>query len=789
MTFSPRSLASPRAFAFVLALAVLFAANGPAHARQQSSLDVSPPRFEAEIVVDGVLDEPEWQQAVVLDGFSQYQPVDGRPASDPTEVRVWYSPQAIHFGIHARELHGDVVRATQANRDNINSEDQIQILLDTNNDNRIAFVFAVNPFGVQADGTRSDNFGGGAGGRSATGGGSRNINPMDGNLDLNPDFRFESAGRLVDDGYVVEVRIPFRSLRFQDAEVQDWGLHILRRVQHSGFQDSWAPAVRANASFLGQSGKLKGLTGFQRGRILEIAPSVTGRLDGAEDSGGDWAYSEEAEIGADIKWGIRQNLTLNGTINPDFSQVEADVGQVVLNERFALFFPEKRPFFLDGLELFDTPSQLIYTRRIVAPVVGTKLAGKVGSTNVATILAVDDQAYSASGDDYPVFAVARVRRDLPGNGVAGAVLTAREVGSDWSRLAGGDIRLYHSQKYFVELEGVGSWTSEGGSTSSGSLLKGTWDRTGRNWGFNYSLNAISPDFRAAAGFVNRTGFISASSFNRLTGYGEEGALFETFGAFGGVNRLWDYENTGDGPLEGGEQLFPSATLRGGWRLSGSVARNFFTYDPAVYTGYEVISSAGAVTPFTVPGQEDNLFSGSFGVTTPTFRSFTASVTYSRGETALFAEAAPGSSRRVDVVLDVRPTAALRTSLQITDLVLERDVDGSQFSSELIPRLKVEYQLTPSVFFRVIGQYAARERSALRDREGRPVLSDGELTTASEQNTLNLDVLFSYRPSPGTLMYLGYGSAMEDVGQKRFEQFDRTADGFFTKISYTFRADR
>src|SRR6266536_756228 len=189
------------------------------------------PRIDTVANVDGVLDEGVWRRAARLTGFSQYQPVDGRPAEEPTEVLVWYSPDAIYFGIRAREIHGNVVRATHANRDNIESEDQVQILLDTDNDRQLAFLFGVNAFGVQQDGTRSSTFAGGAGGASATGGGSRNINPLDGTVDLNPDYAFDSKGRLVDGGYEVEVRIPFKSLRYGEGAEQTWGINVLRRVQ------------------------------------------------------------------------------------------------------------------------------------------------------------------------------------------------------------------------------------------------------------------------------------------------------------------------------------------------------------------------------------------------------------------------------------------------------------------------------------------------------------------------------------------------------------------------------
>lgn len=769
----------------LLTIAMLMFQQVTPNSGLKKNLDVAIPRLEAAVQIDGDLSDSAWQQAALLTDFSQYQPVDGRPAVEPTEVYVWYGEDAIYFGIRATELHGNVVRATQANRDNIASEDQIQIILDTQKDNKIGYVFSSNPLGVQSDGTRADQFGGGAGGRSASGGGSSNINFLDGNIDINPDYDYSSAGRLTATGYEVEIRIPFKSLRYQDADVQDWGLHILRKVQHSGFQDSWAPAVRANATFLGQSGTLRGLTDMKRGLVLDVVPTITSRFDGGEDPVGDWEYDNTTEFGGDVKWGIRQNLTLNGTINPDFSQVEADVGQVVLNERFALFFPEKRPFFLENLELFDTPGQMIYTRRIAAPTVGAKLAGKIGSLNVGTILAADDQKYSTSGNDSPIFGIVRLQKSLTGNNTVGGVLTTREEGGNYSRLVGADGRIYYGSKYYLAAQGVVSFSEQGGAGSNGSFLSANWDRTGRGWGFNYALNSVSPDFEAAAGFVNRTGIISATGFNRVSFYGEEGALVETFGGFGGFSRIWDYEDTGKGSIEGGEQVFPSATLRGGWRINGSLSRGFFTYNPAAYSGYDVVNPNGPDV-FFFPEMEKNQFGGSIGVTTPTLQLFTASVNASWGETPLFAEASEGRLIRYSVVVDLRPTSALRASVQVTHLTLERKFDDSQFSQEIIPRIKLEYQLSRAIFIRVIGQYSSRERAALEDREGHAIRIDGNLVGASKTNDLRTDLLFSYRPNPGTLFYLGYGSTMDDVGQKRFEDLRRQADGFFMKMSYLFK---
>ena len=754
-------------------------------------IHVDVPRIDATANIDGNLDETVWARAARLTGFSQYQPVDGRPAEEPTEVLVWYSPDAIYFGIRAREIHGNVVRATHANRDNIDSEDQIQILLDTDNSRQIAFLFGVNPYGVQQDGTRSSTFAGGAGGPSATGGGFRNINPLEGSVDLNPDYFFESKGHLVEGGYEVEVRIPFKSLRYQDARSQSWGLHILRRIQHSGFQDTWAPAVRANANFLAQSGSLDGLHDLKRGLVLEATPTVTARADRSPTiSNGD--YRRKADLGGDVRWGIRQNLTLNGTINPDFSQVEADVGQVLLNERFALFYPEKRPFFLDALELFDSPNQLIYTRQIVAPLGGVKLTGKLAATNIASMLVGDDRRYSWGGNHSPLYGVSRLRYDYGSSNTVGAVLTTREDGASYSRVAAGDFRFYHSKLYFAQFQAAGSWTDSLGNRRNGSLYQGDWDRTGRAWGFHYTLRSLEPGFKAAAGFVNRTGIIEARTFNRLSFYGAQGALVQTYGSFFIFNRIWNNAGAGHGLAESFESISPSATIRGGWQLSGAVSHNYFAFDPSLYSGLTVQRSVGTsivvidTTAFTVPPPEKNEWGGSFRVTTPTYRFFSGTASITESQVPIFREAAPGNSSRIDAALDVRPTTAIRSSVSFSRLTIARKLDGSRFSSETIPRIKVEYQVSPPIFLRLVGQYAARSRSPLEDRNGNPILVNGVLDSGSTTNEFSTDWLFSYRPVPGTLAYLGYGSALEEPREFRFQGLRRTRDGFFGKISYLFR---
>jgi hypothetical protein len=214
---------------------------------RSGELDVRIPRQEAVTSVDGKLDETAWGGAAMLTDFSQFSPTDGVPAADSTQVLVWYSPTAIHFGIRAFEAHGPV-HATLADRDRIAADDHIQILLSTFNDGRQASVFAVNPYGVQSDGALVET-------GSTSGNGFNNAVVKRETADLSPDFVFESKGRLTEYGYEVEVRIPFKSIRFQPRREQVWGLNVVRLVQHSGRRIPGrrpsAPAPRSSPSRAG----------------------------------------------------------------------------------------------------------------------------------------------------------------------------------------------------------------------------------------------------------------------------------------------------------------------------------------------------------------------------------------------------------------------------------------------------------------------------------------------------------------------------------------------------------
>ena len=758
----------------LLLLLALQAGNGspPVFHGRSGQKDVALPRIEATARVDGALDEEVWTHAARLTGFSQYLPVDGRPAEDSSEVLVWYAPDAIWFGVRAFEGHGSVVRATLADRDNISADDHVQILLDTFNDRRRALVFAVNPLGVQQDGVRSEGLAGAAGGQNA---GFR----FDGVVDLNPDYVFESRGRVTPAGYEIEVRIPFKSLRYQGSATQDWGLQIVRVTQHSAYEDTWTPVVRANASYLIQAGRIVGLTGLRRGLVMDVTPEATARVDGGSN-GTNYVYGDpEPTLGGTLRWGLTQNLSLTATANPDFSQVEADVGQVTVNERFALFFPEKRPFFLEGLEQFDTPNALIYMRRIERPIAGAKLTGKLGRTAIAYLGALDDPS-GVSGN--PFYNLLRVRRDLGQASHVGLAYTDRMVGNLFNRVIALDTRLVWKTIWFSSAQVATSWTDG----TPGYLWDVTfYDRTGRNYGNHGELIGISPGFQAASGFVNRSGFSQARIFNRFSRYGNPGALFEQITTFIGVEPLWRYEEVFQSTIEGTLSQTVLFTMRGGWGARVAWNNSHLRFDEGAYG--QLYEANGAA--FVVPHGLYNLWGVSGGLNTPN-RAFSAGFGIGYNGQPVFAEASRGNQLGVEVGVSWRPTDALRMEAQWVHRRLTRAADDSRFSLANIPRVKVEYQLSRSVFIRYVGQYVAQEQAALvSPTTGGPVRGGsptGPFVGANGFNQFRNDLLFSYRPTPGTVLFLGYGALLMEDQSFRFNDLRRIGDGVFIKASYLFR---
>lgn len=768
-------------------------------------LDARIPRVEdAGVRVDGRLDEAAWQGAAVLTGFTQSTPAEGIPARERTEVLVFYTPRELFIGVRAHAADPSRIRSTLAERDQITADDHVRILLDTFHDRRRAFAIFVNPLGIQQDGTFAD---GGFNG-----------------FRFSPDFIFDSRGRLTGEGYEVEIRIPLRSLKFPTGATQTWGLNVIRVIPSAGAEESWAPRSRNQPAELAQSGVLSGIQGLRPGRLVEVNPTFTARREGTTDEDGFRRGPTEPDVGVNLKYGITSELTLDATLNPDFSTVEADADQITVNERFALSLQEKRPFFLEGADLFSTPESLVYTRSIVAPAAGARVTGKVGALNLAWLGAVDDAPRDNPARFAPEAAralvqIGRLRRDVGQGSTVGVLATSRVVGGAFNHVAAADARFRFGRAYTLGAQVGGSWTrswqpDEAGTDSAGApgarvpvalddraahIGQVYLDRTARRWGYLVALRDVPADFRTETGFVRRTGITSLSGGNRVSWYGAPGALVEELDFVQGGDLLYMGRDfwRGGGGVEGELRLDLSAELRGNHEIEIGVGRGFYTLDPADYAGYSVPVPDGSETgDALVDARMGGLNGVSLGVESSYFKWMDVGFEASYGGTPLFAEGTRGREWSLEAELELRPTAALRVDARLRRVLLYRDRDGSRYSRALVPRLRAEYQITRAFAVRALAQYAVEEVDVLRAPDGRPYLRDGEpfrvrrgnrpAWDAPQLNPLRLDLLLSWRPSPGTVAFLGYGREVTDDEAFRFDGLAPRADGLFLKLSYLFR---
>jgi hypothetical protein len=706
---------------------------------------------------------------------------------------VWYSPSAIYFGIRAYQ-NPATVRATLADRDKITGGDCIEILLDTFHDGRQALVFGVNPLGVQADGTVTDAAQTSINITSSTVTGAYGV-------DLSPDFVYESKGRLTAWGYEVELKIPFKTLRYPSKDPQDWGLNIIRSVQATGHQHTWTRVLQTNASFLGQSGTLTGLRDLHRGLVLDATPEATNTVTGSPAPNG-WRYGGAGpRLGATVRWGVTTNLSLNATARPDFSQIEADVPQIQFDPRVALFFPEKRPFFLDGLELFQTPLRLIYTRRLVDPVAAVKLTGKAGANTIALLSGVDGVDASESGRDHPVLNALRLRHDLDGQNSFGIVYTDRVDGPTFNRVAAGDGRIGFGGAWLLTFQGGGSVTrdSEASRLLWGPVWRATLVRSGRSFGLTVQSSANGDDFRTTSGFLSRGGFVQNAVIPSYTIVGGRGSWFESFTSNVFLAGTWNqYRHFSAGnSIDDRQADFSSGlTLHGGWQIGTGISVESFGYPSNLFSNYWVERVRGSVVdtiPFVGTRRLPNLDYG-LNLQTPNFQSFSLSAFLLAGRDENFFEWANGHIAIANVTMEWRPTDRLRSEVIYDHQSVKRIDDGSTVSLVRVPRIKIEYQVSRPILIRLIGQYTSNETDSLRDdsRTGGALLirdpASGTFarTARTSSNVFRVDWLFSYHPTPGTVGYLGYGNSMTEASAFHFQSLSRVSDGFFAKLSYLFR---
>jgi len=754
---------------------------------RQGALLVEIPRMAtADVTVDGHLDEAAWQGAAILTGFSQREPVEGAPASERTEVRVFYTERALYFGVRAAVRDVRTLRATLADRDQITSDDHVRILLDPYNDRRRAYALYVNPLGVQQDGVMDE----------------RGRPPMD----YRPDFHFTSAGRVTQEGYEVEVRIPFSSLRVPSGKVQSWGLHVIRHIAATGAVESWAPLSRDEPYLLPQAGVLAGFTGMDLRRPIEVNPVVTARRDGLRPRPEEpfQRESPRGEVGMNLQAGLTPEITLDLTVNPDFSQVEADAGQITVNERFAVAYPEMRSFFLEGADIFSGPERLVHTRRIVSPLGGAKLTGRREGIEFGYLGALDD--IPGAGDlpgERAFFHIARASRSFGSGRSVGGLVTHRVGESEANTVAAADTRIRFGRHHTAVVQAAGSRTaSDEGAARVGHLLHASLDKTARNHGYYLRLADIPRDFVSRTGFIPRTGYSDLFGAHRSSWFAGEGALLQrtdlrVFGsALWSGRDLWQAAR----PMEGWIRVAPELAFRGNTRLTAGYTQRFYDLDPASYAHLRGVDGDGrpfdGATVVAPVARHLGLQGLSLGLSSDYFRRGAGAIEVGIAEAPIFAEGVRGQARNLALSVGLRPTAVLRLDGNLVFSELHRGSDGSRYSRAVIPRLRAEYQISRDLFVRGTGQYLAEKVDYLRAPDGTPYLLGGQPfrvrrgvtlpADGGQPHPLQIEALVSFRPAPGTTLFLGYGREMLDAEAFRFRQMPPRSERLFLKASYLFR---
>jgi len=739
-------------YVFIVTFAVLFltatAAPFMAFAGDKPQYIVTP--AASKIRVDGVLKEKTWEEALIVPLPYEYYPGENIPADVETECRVTFTSTHLYVAFRCSDPEPGKIRAHYMERDNsagFAHEDSVIIYIDTFNDDRRSYMFQVNPLGVQVDAFHGEEQG----------------------TDYSWDAAWKSAGKITDSGYTVEIAIPFHQLRFPKTDTpMTWGFSARRYYPRSTFRKISSHIVDRNVSCkICLFNKISGFRGIAPGRDLEISPTLTGsRTDTREnvppekmDNG-----KPEVEPGLSLRWGITPNLSLNATLNPDFSNIEADVAQLNINRRFALYYPEKRPFFLEGADFFNTPIQAVFTRSVADPDWGIKFSGKSGKNSTGIFLAQDrlnnlifpsNQGSTAASLDRNTYSgVFRYKRDIGKGSSLGVLYTGRAGDDYYNYVAGADgyIRLNQATTFrfqFLHSETdypdptAAAFGQEPGAFGGNALYAGLryFDRT---WGVNTFYEDISPGFRADNGFISRADMRHFKLYVQRTTWGKEGGWFDQVGCYGIVEKVWDH--TG--------QSTDSSYEFGG-----------FYYGP--FDSFFDLSYISAAEYYN--GLSHNLGKIQSQFMINPGNGFTFYVSARIGESVDYV------NNRVARSMLIMPRALVRFGRHI-NLELNHTFEHLSLHHEKIYTANLtQAEVACNFTTRISVRCTLQHLDIIRD-------SDNYLVPVEPKNrTLFTQLLFSYRFSPQTVLFLGYSDNRFGTKSVDLYQTDRT---FFLKIGYS-----
>lgn len=748
------------------ALAVLIAAPAVA----QSSTDAVRPaagefepnvqpilnvrRAPDRIRVDGRLNDPGWEGAERARNFAENWPDErGRP-DVPSEVWVTYDDENLYLAFLAFDDPAGI-RSSLTDRDQIWQDDYFGILLDTYGDAAWAYFLFANPLGVQGDT------------RFATASGE----------DSGFDIIYDSEGMVTDSGYQIEMAIPFASLRFPDRAVQTWKVTFWRtRPRGARETHTWAALSRNEPCFLCQFGTLTGIEGVKPGGALELLPSVVAsqagiRSDPEDPTSSFDNQSLDGDVALNVRYAFSSGLTAEGTFNPDFSQVESDVAQIDVNTTFALFFPERRPFFQEGSDVFGTFFDVLYTRQINNPQFATKLVGRTGRTTIAylgardadspLLLPFEERSFVGQAEK-SINNIVRLRQTFLRDSYLGAVITDRRLEDGGSgSVAGVDGVFRFLGNYRLEYQLLGSWTREPNDTTltsdindltfdrgrhtaafdgesyTGFAQYTSLERSARHWNFDFDYWSASPTFRADNGFETRNDYRRVSMWQGLSFYPST-PLFNQIrpGVF--ARRDWNQAGVGKRWL-----IEPSISLD----LAAQTFVNFW---------YDIGGDRFAEVDFDDIHRWGLFARSNFSdpVRLGFFVSHGESIFRDRDDPRL------GVGTDFEVFATLKPMSRLLIEPSVNYSELSASGDGTEFFSGFIFRTRTSLQFTRELFLRLVVQYNDFSRR------------------------FDVEPLLTYKVNPFTLFFVGSSLAYRDYDQPR--QFAQTSRQFFAKFQYLFR---
>jgi hypothetical protein len=690
---------------------------------------------------------------VAITTFVQREPGDGVPASQKTEAYLSYDATNLYIIFVARDEEPGQVRATLARRENFGNDDFVGIILDTFHDRRNSYLFVCNPLGVQLDGVSTD--------------GERD--------DYSFDTVWSSEGRRTDFGYVVRMAIPFKSLRFANAPEQEWGIALARAIRRNNETSFWPYLTKRIASMGQQLATGRGLRDISPGRNMQVIPYAA--FAGArflDQERAAFVTDTEGRAGLDGKFVVKDAFTLDLTFNPDFSQVESDEPQVTINQRFEVFFEEKRPFFIENSSYFQTPINLFFSRRIADPQVGARLTGKKNGWSVAG-LAIDDRAPGHAVDpgdpaygDRAVIGVARVQRDLPNQSTFGVLATTRDFGSSESHVLSVDGRYKMTDTWTLTGQAaVSDFRPLDGQSLTGPAFSFELDRSGRSWGTFLRYEDISPEFRAPLGYVRRVDLRQVHPLVRYTWFPTKGPLVSIRPEVSG-SALWDHAGTLQ-DWEGQTEL--QLEMKGQTEVGVDYQESMERFE-----GVEFRKRGG---------------SASFQTAWLTWLELSADV--GRGRDINFFPSenlrpflADATNAELGVTLKPIPPLRIDETYLFTRLETQAGVPGIEPGAVIVDnhiwRSRASYQFTRSLSLRAILDYSS-------------VLPDETLIDLETEKRFTADVLVTYLVNPWTAFYVGYNDGYGNVEIDPLSRdhlrptdsvFNSMGRQVFVKMSYLFR---